>query len=172
MQNCIKQQQVFTHYDELISARIKMQGDQSHHLEIVCTHNGIDWVNHSMATNIDMTWHVLRDVPNSVVLIIGGIDRSEDQKKLKQLVKEKVHAVICLGSTPWKYFNAYSDSVKLIVHARNMREAIHHAIVLSDSSVKTILFSPSCSSYDAFDNYKNRGNLFRQLVKQTLQIEE
>ncbi len=172
MENKIKLQQEKVHYDGLISARIKMQGDQSHHLETVCTRKGVDWINHSMATTIDMTWHVLRDIPGPVVLIIGGIDRAEDQKKLNQLVKEKVQAVICLGSTPWKYFQAFRYSAKLIVRARDMGEAIHYAKFLSISKVKTVLFSPSCPSYDAFDNYKNRGNSFRQLVKQHLQIEE
>lgn len=172
MSNHIHQSKLSIHYDELIAARLKMQGDLSHHLELICSCKGVDWINHSIATSIDLTWHALRDIPNPTILIIGGIDRAEDQHKLNQLVREKVHAVICLGSTPWKYFNAFRNSAKLIVRARSMEEAIHYASMLSVATAKSVLFSPSCPSYEAFDNYKNRGNLFKQLVKQHLQLVE
>jgi UDP-N-acetylmuramoylalanine--D-glutamate ligase len=156
--------QITDHHEALIRARLKMQGDHAHHLEIICEHAGVRWINHSIATNIDMTWFVLRDVPGPVMLIIGGVDRAEDHHKLNQLVKEKVHTVICLGSTPWKYFSAWKNCAELIVRARDMQEAVDFARVLSSGLVKTILFSPSCPSYDAFDNYKNRGDAFRKMV--------
>ncbi|MDQ3108587.1 MAG: hypothetical protein M3R17_01715 [Bacteroidota bacterium] len=164
MQTDNKLSQKTDHHEALIKARLKMQGDHAHHLEVVCEHNGLKWINHSIATNIDMTWFVLRDVPGPVTLIIGGVDRAEDHHKLNQLVKEKVHAVICLGSTPWKYFSAWKDCAALIVRARDMEEAVAFAKVLSAKTASSVLFSPSCPSYDAFDNYKNRGNAFRKLV--------
>jgi UDP-N-acetylmuramoylalanine--D-glutamate ligase len=164
MQTDNKLSQQTDHHEALIRARLKMQGDHAHHLEVICERDGVKWINHSIATNIDMTWFVLRDVPGPVTLIIGGIDRAEDHHKLNQLVKEKVHAVICLGSTPWKYFSAWKNCAALIIRARDMEEAITFAGVLSKNSAVSVLFSPSCPSYDAFDNYKNRGNAFRRLV--------
>ncbi len=161
-------QQTISHHQELINARIKMQGDQSHHLEMICEQNGISWINHSMATTIDMTWFALRDVAGPAILIIGGVDRAEDHHKLKMLVKEKVHGVICMGSTPWKYFNAYRDCTNIIVRARDLEEAVDYAKVMTADKVKTVLFSPSCPSYDAFDNYKNRGNAFRKVVTEKI----
>ena len=172
MENKVKHLQDVARHDELIKARLKMQGDHAHHLEIVCSENGVDWINHSIATSIEMTWHVLRDVQGLVALIIGGVDRSDDQEKLNQLIKEKVQTVICLGSTPVKYFQAFRYSAKLIVRAENLEEAIQYAALLTKANVKTVLFSPSCPSYDAFDNYKNRGNSFRQLVLEQIQKEK
>lgn len=160
-----------THHESLLQARLKMQGDHAHHLEQVCEKNGVTWLNHSMATTIDMTWFALRDIPGPAILIIGGVDRAEDHFKLKTLVKEKVQGVICMGSTPWKYFNAFRDCTNLVVWARDMEEAIDYAKSMSGKVVKTVLFSPSCPSYDAFDNYKNRGNAFRKAVVEKL-IEE
>lgn len=151
-------------YEELVRARISIQGDSSHHLETVAEHNGITWINHSMATTVDMTWFALRDVPGPVLLLMGGIDRNDDHDKLSQLIAEKVHTIVCIGSTPWKYFNAYREHAKLIVQAADTAEAINHAFLLARPEIRTVLFSPSCPSYDAFDNYKNRGNLFRRLV--------
>lgn len=153
-------------YEELMRARIKVQGDSSHHLELVSVHKGINWINHSMATTVEMTWFALRDVPGPVLLLIGGIDRNDDHDKLKQIVAEKVHTVVCIGSTPWKYFNAYRENAKLIVQAADTREAVEYASVLARGEIKTVLFSPSCPSYDAFDNYKNRGNFFRRIVQE------
>jgi UDP-N-acetylmuramoylalanine--D-glutamate ligase len=162
MKNSISQ--LTDHHAALVEARLKMQGDRAHHLEIVCEKNGIQWINHSIATNIDMTWFALRDVPGPVTLIIGGIDRAEDHHKLNQLISEKVKTVICLGSTPWKYFNAWREKAGLVVRAADLPEAIEFAEMLSKTEVRSVLFSPSCPSYDAFDNYKNRGNSFRLMV--------
>ena len=156
------------HHAALVEARLKMQGDRAHCLEMICEKNGVQWINHSMATSIDMTWFALRDVPGPVTLIIGGIDRAEDHHKLNQLVSEKVRTVICLGSTPWKYFNAWQNKANLVVRAGDLQEAIEFAEMLSKQEVRSILFSPSCPSFDAFDNYKNRGNAFRRMVLENI----
>jgi UDP-N-acetylmuramoylalanine--D-glutamate ligase len=151
-------------YQQMIQARLKMQGDDSHHLETILHHKNITWINHSIATSVEMTWFALRDVEDPVLLIMGGIDRADDHEKLCGLMKEKVHTLICIGSTPWKYFNAYRNSVQLIVQASDLEEAVVHAGLLAPGVVQTVLFSPSCPSYDAFDNYKNRGDAFRKFV--------
>ena len=163
MQHRTNLQQDTGRYEELVRARLKMQGDDAHHLEHVCTHNNVSWINHSMATTVEMTWIALRDVPGPAVLIIGGIDRAEDHDRLKELVMEKVNTVVCMGSTPWKYFNAYREAANLVVQARDLQEAVEYAFVLAQDG-ETVLFSPSCPSYDAFDNYRNRGDEFRRLV--------
>lgn len=168
MQTENKPVQKTDHYEALITARLKMQGDQAHHLEVICEQAGMKWINHSIATNIDMTWFVLRDIPGPVTLIIGGVDRAEDHHKLNQFVKEKVHTVICLGSTPWKYFSAWKDCAKLIIRAGDLAEAVEFASMLSVGITNAVLFSPSCPSYEAFDNYKNRGNAFRKLVSEKI----
>lgn len=155
---------------ELISARIKMQGDDAHCFETVCENDGVTWINHSMATTTDLTWLALRDVEGPVVLILGGTDRANDHHKLSGLIKEKVAAVVCLGTTPWKYVEAFSGSAHLIIRATYIQEAVKTARTLSKNNVKTILFAPGCPSYDAFDNYRNRGNSFRDAVKTELNI--
>lgn len=152
------------HYHELVNARLRLQGDNAHYLETVRENNGVTWINHSIATTVDMTWFALRDIPGPAVLIIGGVDRSDEQHKLKELVKQKVKVLICLGSTPWKYFETFRDDARMIVRARDLNEAVEMAKVFSKEEVRTVLFSPSCPSYDAFDNYRNRGDRFRELV--------
>ncbi len=156
---------------DLIAARLKMQGDAAHCLEVVCTNNDVAWLNHSIATTTDLTWLALRDVEGPVVLIIGGTDRADDQSKLSELIKEKVSAIVCLGTTPWKYVQAFSGSAHLIVRATYIHEAVKTAATLAKNNARTVLFAPGCPSYDAFDNYRNRGNSFRDAVRSEFNIE-
>ncbi len=157
-------QHTLTKEQDLIAARIKMQGDSAHCLEVVRESDSVVWINHSIATTTDLTWLALRDVPGPVVLIMGGTDRADDHKKLSELINEKVCAVVCLGTTPWKYVEAFSGSAHLIVRATYIEEAVRTARMLCKDEAKTVLFSPGCPSYDAFDNYRNRGNSFRDAV--------
>lgn len=163
-------EQLLSHQQELITARLKMQGDEAHCFETVCEQNGVAWINHSIATTTDLTWMALRDVEGPVVLILGGTDRANDQYKLSGLIKEKVTAVVCLGTTPWKYVEAFSGSAHLIVRATYIHEAVKTAGLLSRANAKTVLFAPGCPSYDAFDNYRNRGNSFRDAVRVELNL--
>ncbi|CAN5237502.1 hypothetical protein BH09BAC5_BH09BAC5_03400 [soil metagenome] len=160
------------HHEVLIRSRLKMQGDSAHHLELVSEWNGVSWYNHSIATNIDMTWFILKDIPGPLTLIVGGIDRAEDHHKLNQLIFEKVQTIICLGSTPWKYFNAWRNQTNFLIHANDLKEAVELAFKLVPDYGKTVLFSPSCPSFDPFDNYKNRGNNFRNLVVDKIATEK
>jgi UDP-N-acetylmuramoylalanine--D-glutamate ligase len=162
-ENKIKPQDITLH-EEMLRMRMKAQGDTAHHLEVVAEHQGVSWINHSIATSVDLVWMALRDVPEKVVLIMGGVDRAEDHDKLTSLAAEKVSAVICLGSTPWKYFKAFADVVPMVIQAADLKDAVDNAAILSRNEVKTVLFAPGCPSYDPFDNYKNRGNRFRDTV--------
>ena len=163
-------EQSINQQEELIKARLKVQGDNAHCFEMVCEYKGAMWINHSIATTTDLTWMALRDVPGPVVLVLGGTDRANDQYKLSGLIKEKVTAVICLGTTPWKYVEAFSGSAHLIIRAGYIQEAVKTAKMLCDGNVKTVLFSPGCPSYDAFDNYRNRGTSFCAAVRSELGI--
>ncbi|MGL4596482.1 MAG: glutamate ligase domain-containing protein, partial [Bacteroidia bacterium] len=143
-------------YQELLRMRLQAQGEE-HHFETILERNGINWVNHSMATTVEMTWHALRDMNGPILLIIGGVDRGEEHQSLVELVNEKVDTIVCIGSTPWKYFNVFRDVTDLMVQAVDLKEAVDYAALLARKSGTTVLFSPTCPSYDAFDNYKNRG---------------
>lgn len=163
-------EQALNQQKELINARVRLQGDNAHCFEVVCENNGVTWINHSIATTTDLTWMALRDVEGPVVLIMGGTDRADDHHKLSGLIREKVTAVICLGTTPWKYVEAFSGSAHLIVRATYIQEAVKTAQLLCSNEVKTVLFAPGCPSYDAFDNYRNRGTSFCSAVRSELNL--
>lgn len=155
-------------FAELLAARSKAMQRAEHHMELVAEKNGAVWINNSMATTVDLTWEALRDVNAPVLLIIGGIDRNNDYSKLKTLVSEKVKAVIFLGGQREKYMRIFQPCTNgLIVDASSLHEAVAFASFYAWPG-DTVLFSPSCPSYHAFDNYKNRGNDFKNMVRRVL----
>ncbi|TND09210.1 MAG: UDP-N-acetylmuramoylalanine--D-glutamate ligase [Bacteroidetes bacterium] len=150
----------------LEAARKNVQQKPEHSMEFVLEASGATWINNSMATTVQLTWEALRDVNGPVLLILGGIDRQNDYKLLQDLVRDKVKCVVFLGSQVKKYFEAFQPCTNgLICHAVDLREAVQIASAYTREG-DTVLFSPCCPSYHAFDNYKNRGNEFKKLVKE------
>ena len=135
-----------------------------HRLEHVTKVKGVDYINDSKATNVNSTWYALETVQNPIVWIVGGIDKGNDYTILQDLVKKKVKTIICLGEDNMKIHEAFSRYVDLIVNTHSMDEAVkvaHHFSSRGDS----VLLSPSCASFDLFDNYEHRGRNFKANVR-------
>jgi UDP-N-acetylmuramoylalanine--D-glutamate ligase len=135
-----------------------------HRLEPVITVCGINFINDSKATNVNSTWYALECMEESVVWIVGGIDKGNDYSELFQLVKEKVHAIVCLGKDNRKIVEAFSDKVPTIVEAASMEEAVRSSYYLARKG-ETVLLSPACASFDLFRNYEDRGRQFKAAVR-------
>ncbi len=133
-----------------------------HRLELVKNVNGVDYINDSKATNINSVWYALESMRKKVVLILGGIDKGNDYGILKNLVREKVKVIVCLGIDNLKIHKAFDDLVKT-VDATSMEEAIQLAGFYATSG-DVVLLSPACSSFDLFKNYEDRGDKFKNAV--------
>jgi UDP-N-acetylmuramoylalanine--D-glutamate ligase len=79
----------------------------------------VNYINDSKATNVNSTWYALESVSNEVILIMGGVDKGNDYSLLKELVKEKVKAIVCMGTDNRKIHEAFGDVVSLIVNYLN-----------------------------------------------------
>ena len=99
-----------------------------------------------------------------VVWIVGGIDKGNDYKVLMPLVREKVKAIICLGMDNSKIKYAFGNVVDLIVETYAMSEAVKVAYKIAERG-DTVLLSPACASFDLFKNYEDRGNQFKEAIK-------
>ncbi|WP_372947464.1 UDP-N-acetylmuramoyl-L-alanine--D-glutamate ligase [Mariniphaga sp.] len=135
-----------------------------HRLERFLRVHGIEFVNDSKATNVNSTWYALESIPKSIVWIAGGIDKGNDYTMLKPLVKEKVKAIVCLGKDNSKLHAAFDKVLKNVVDASSMEEAVKAAYYLARNG-DTVLLSPACASFDLFDNYEDRGNQFKEQVR-------
>jgi UDP-N-acetylmuramoylalanine--D-glutamate ligase len=135
-----------------------------HRMEPVATIRGVEFVNDSKATNVNSTWYALESMTKPTVLVLGGVDKGNDYSLLNDLVKEKVKAIICLGTDNKKIHEAFAGIVETIVDTATASEAVHGAFHFAAKG-DVVLLSPACASFDLFKNYEDRGNQFKQAVR-------
>ncbi len=135
-----------------------------HRLEFVSKVHGVSFINDSKATNVNSTWYALESMESPVVLILGGIDKGNDYGMLMEMVKEKVKAIVCLGTDNKKIRKAFKGVVENIVEAGSALEAVTVSLKLAKSG-ETVLLSPACASFDLFENYEDRGHQFKAAVR-------
>ena len=136
-----------------------------HRLEFVVKVYGIEFINDSKATNVNSTWYALESMTKPVIWIAGGVDKGNDYSILKDLVKDNVKAIICLGKANKKIHKAFSGVVESIINAASMEEAVKTAYLMGTKG-DTILLSPACASFDLFKDYEDRGWQFKKSVRE------
>lgn len=134
-----------------------------HRLESVTNINGVEYINDSKATNVDAVFYALDAMKKDIVWIAGGIDKGNDYSILMPLVKTKVKAMVCLGADNSKLIAAFGQMIDNIVETDNVDDALAAASAKAKAG-QVVLLSPACSSFDLFDNYAARGDIFRAAV--------
>ena len=135
-----------------------------HRLEKVLKVQNVQYINDSKATNVNATFFALDSMNTPTVWIVGGVDKGNDYNELMSLVREKVKAIICLGVDNKKIIDVFGNVVDMMIEVSNMDDAVRMAQRLSEKG-DTVLLSPACASFDLFENYEDRGNQFKQAVK-------
>lgn len=135
-----------------------------HRMEKVLSVGGVLYINDSKATNVNSTWYALESIKTPIVLILGGTDKGNDYSPISELVKEKVRAIVCLGVDNRKIHDYFEDKVAEIYDTRSAEEAVKIAASIAKSG-DTVLLSPSCASFDLFENYEDRGKQFKIAVR-------
>ncbi|MEO8415144.1 MAG: UDP-N-acetylmuramoyl-L-alanine--D-glutamate ligase, partial [Ginsengibacter sp.] len=135
-----------------------------HRMETVATIRGVDFINDSKATNTNSTWYALESMTKPTILILGGVDKGNDYSFIKDLVHEKVKAIVCMGVDNRKIHEAFGNEVGLMVNTDNAKDAVQAAFHFADKG-DVVLLSPACASFDLFKNYEDRGNQFKEAVK-------
>ncbi|WP_185856397.1 UDP-N-acetylmuramoyl-L-alanine--D-glutamate ligase [Blattabacterium cuenoti] len=148
----------------IISTTILRLTTLEHRMEKVLNINGVQFINDSKATNVNAVFYALKSMISPVIWIAGGKDKGNDYSELVPLVKEKVKAIICLGKQNDKFVNFFRDIIDIIVETESIKKAVRMAYILSLHG-DNILLSPACSSFDLFQDYKERGNKFKQEVR-------
>lgn len=147
--------------------REAVEGFQSleHRMEKVLTVRGITFINDSKATNVNSTWFALESMTQPVILILGGVDKGNDYSTMLDLVKEKVKAIVCMGTDNTKIHEAFGNVVQVMVDTAGAREAVQASFRLAEKG-DVVLLSPACASFDLFKNYEDRGRQFKEAVKE------
>lgn len=135
-----------------------------HRLEKVLKIHHVQYINDSKATNVNSTYYALDSVKTPTVWIVGGVDKGNDYLPLMPFVREKVKAIICLGVDNSKIIDAFENVVDLMVETFSMEEAVKVAYKVAERG-DTVLLSPACASFDLFKNYEDRGDQFKNAIK-------
>ncbi|RXP60307.1 UDP-N-acetylmuramoyl-L-alanine--D-glutamate ligase [Lutibacter sp. HS1-25] len=136
-----------------------------HRLEPVLKINGVEYINDSKATNVNATYYALDSMQTPTVWIVGGVDKGNDYLDLMPLVREKVKAIVCLGLDNQKIVQTFCNVIDLIVETAGAEEAVKVAYKIAEKG-DTVLLSPACASFDLFENYEDRGEKFKQAVRE------
>jgi UDP-N-acetylmuramoylalanine--D-glutamate ligase len=134
-----------------------------HRMESVATVRGVEFLNDSKATNVNSTWYALESMTKPTVLILGGVDKGNDYALIMDLIKEKVKAIVCMGTDNSKIHAAFDGVVKL-VDTGSAEHAVQAAF-REAAPGDVVLLSPACASFDLFKNYEDRGKQFKDAVK-------
>jgi UDP-N-acetylmuramoylalanine--D-glutamate ligase len=136
-----------------------------HRMEFVATVRGVDFINDSKATNVNSTWYALESMQKKTILVLGGIDKGNDYSLIAELVKEKVKAIICMGTDNAKIKDFFKDLVPVMIEADSAKKAVTESFKLAEKG-DVVLLSPACASFDLFKNYEDRGRQFKDSVKE------
>jgi UDP-N-acetylmuramoylalanine--D-glutamate ligase len=144
-----------------IRAGLKTFKNAPHRLESVAVIKGVEFVNDSKATNVDSVVYALGSYEKPLIWIAGGVDKGNDYNIIKEAVRTKARALICLGKDNEKLKKAFGDVVPAIEETQSVKELVRIALRLAKSG-DVVLLSPACASFDLFKNYEDRGDQFRQ----------
>jgi UDP-N-acetylmuramoylalanine--D-glutamate ligase len=135
-----------------------------HRLEYVATRNGVEYYNDSKATNVDATAKAVASFSRGIHLILGGKDKGSPYTVLADLLRERVTAVYTIGAAAPKIEKDLRGVVSI-----HSCETLDKAVAAAASAARAgevVVLAPACSSYDQFENYEQRGRVFKQLVQE------
>lgn len=151
---------------EIIAERLRAFKGVAHRMEPVATIDGVLYVNDSKGTNPDSTEKALGSYgERSIVLIAGGRNKGSDMAVLVPLMRAHCRGVVLVGEATGDFIDAFARTGYTdYVCADSFEDAVAKAREMAQSG-DVVLLSPACASWDMFDNFEQRGDLFKELVK-------
>jgi UDP-N-acetylmuramoylalanine--D-glutamate ligase len=140
----------------------------AHRCQWVGEYHGINWYNDSKGTNVGASVAALKglasSIPGKVILIAGGLGKGADFSELRVPVAECARAVILIGEDAPKIKAALADIDAIKINADSLQEAVRIAAENAKAG-DAVLLSPACASFDMFNNFEHRGEVFMAAVK-------
>ena len=131
-------------------------------MERVAEINGVLYLDDSKATNIGAVQASLAGMERPVVLVAGGRDKGGDYRLLAELVRKKVKGMVLIGEARQKIAEVLEGCAEMIL-ADDLPMAVNKAAAMAEDG-DVVLLSPACASFDMFDSYVHRGQVFKEAV--------
>ena len=135
-----------------------------HRLEKAGRVRSIDFINDSKATNVNACWYALESMTQPTVLILGGLDKGNDYSEIFELVKKKCVGLVFLGVDNSKLHAAFDGFGIPIADVRSMKDCVDECYRMAKPG-DCVLLSPCCASFDLFKNMEDRGEQFKECVR-------
>jgi UDP-N-acetylmuramoylalanine--D-glutamate ligase len=146
-----------------IAKAVKSFAGVEHRLEFVADIRGVRYYNDSKATNVDATLKALDAFPGRILVILGGKDKGSDYTVLQKPLRERAILALLIGAAADKIEKQIAGSVA-IERAGTLERAVE-AATLAARAGDVVLLAPACASFDQFENYEQRGRVFKELVR-------
>ncbi|MDR3478536.1 MAG: UDP-N-acetylmuramoyl-L-alanine--D-glutamate ligase [Gammaproteobacteria bacterium] len=155
--------------DAMLKTLVEFKG-LVHRCQLVRERAGVRWYNDSKGTNVGATLAAIDglgpEIEGKLVLIAGGVGKNADFSPLVPAITKYVKTVILIGEAAPVLAGVLSDRVDVIL-ADSMQAAIIHAAKIAVSG-DSVLLSPACASFDMFNNFEHRGNVFTEVVQELI----
>lgn len=148
---------------ESIAAAVRTFKAVEHRLEFTAAIGGVRYYNDSKATSVDAAMKAIDSFDGNLWVILGGTDKGSDYTVMRDKLRDKAHAVLLIGAASEKIASHLNGAVRLIA-CGTIQRALAEASALARPG-DIVLLAPACSSFDQFQNYEQRGHVFKQLVK-------
>jgi len=149
---------------KVIGSALKTFHGVRHRMEEAANIDGVLYINDSKATNPDSVMKALDAFQQPIILIAGGRNKGSRFDQLALLIKKKAKALILLGEARQEIRRAVMDvDFQNIYEVDTLEAAVKQARQLARSG-DVVLLSPACASWDMFQNYEQRGDIFCSLV--------
>lgn len=138
-----------------------------HRCQLVREYDGVHWYNDSKGTNVGATLAAIEglgtEIKGKLILIAGGVGKNADFSPLIPAIAKYVKTVVLIGEAAPVLANLIGDRVDIAM-AKSMDEAVELAKNLATPG-DSVLLSPACASFDMFNNFEHRGDVFTEIVK-------
>lgn len=154
--------------NKLVRARqnsLNLLNDISHRLESVRLFNEIEFINDSKSTDLESTILSLESIKKPVIWIVGSSEIERDFEAIQKLVRLKVKSIISFGEYRGEIQQSLATFADSYAHYSTLDECFE-TILNKSKDGDAVLFSPACSGYDLYDNYRDRGNHFKSIVNE------
>ena len=150
--------------DDIIIEQVKKFKAVEHRIEYVATKNGVDYYNDSKGTNPEAAVKAIEAMVKPTILIGGGYDKGSEFDLYVKAFKDKVKLLVLIGQTSAKIADTCKKyGFENIEYADSMEQVVD---ICAKNAVSgdAVLLSPACASWGMFDNYEQRGRIFKDLV--------
>ena len=152
--------------DDIIVQQVKKFKAVEHRIEYVATKNDVWYYNDSKGTNPEASVKAIEAMVRPTILIGGGYDKGSEFDMYVKAFKGKVKKLVLIGQTANKIAQTCDKyGFKDYVFANDLKEVVDICAASADKG-DAVLLSPACASWGMFDNYEQRGDMFKQYVNE------